>query len=271
MTSDEIWGQIQDALGQYQNAYQQWQSYGDQPGTFGDVYGDLASRVDYFRPQYQELADLEAQAYAAPATELNRYMQQYGPEGTSGMYGPDAMSVFESMLGSLGRGYGTVDAFGNMIGQQQGRLEQMSQNILDQYQSRLGQYQAQQNALYDQYQMLLPQWQTVRSEEEAARQRAWEAQQAELDRQTQMAAARLNIPPQEPEPTAQVPDRRTAIEALKNMPRIGQVDPYTGRGATFEERVAAADYVMSLYPDIDPYQAYSWAGISHRMNPAPRY
>lgn len=148
------------------------------PTSGGDVYSDLASRVNNFQPQYQELANQESQAYAAPASLLANYQKQY-----AGGYGPDAMSQLSGVLSQIGNMYGTADVMRGTIGNAQGRLEQMSQNALDQY-------NAAKESTLNKYNMLAPVWNQYRSEEQAAQERAWQEQQNAMDRITQENLAR---------------------------------------------------------------------------------
>jgi len=142
------------------------------PANASDVYSDLASRVNFYKPQYEELAGMEQQAYAAPATQMKDYYAKYG--GEKAMKGPSALSQLYSIMQDIGRQYGTMGALRGGITTQKGKLEDMSKTVLDQYQARKG-------ALLDQYNMLQPLYSAAINREEAARSRAAAASEAKAN------------------------------------------------------------------------------------------
>lgn len=160
MDSGALGGQLQEVMNQYQ---------GMAPATQGAITDDLMSRVDYFRPQYEELAGLEAQAYASPASQMQQYNEQFGT-GMDRQYGPSAMGQLSSIMGNIGQQFGTIDTLGNVLNTQQGRIEQLAGNAMDQY-------NAQRQAVMDRYNMLTPLYQAAISREEAAKSRAASARQ----------------------------------------------------------------------------------------------
>ena len=166
-TAAQLYQQLKDISSQVQ---------GYTPANAGDIYKDLASRVNYFEPQYREMRQQQANAYAAPATLMEQYRQQYAEPGS----GPSAMSQMSNILQEVGRGYGTANVMGDVIGAARGRLENMSSDVLNQY-------NAARQSLLDKYGMISPVYQTVSQQEEAARARDWQAQQDEINRQFQAA------------------------------------------------------------------------------------
>lgn len=170
-TSEQLYTQMQE-IAKQAAAYT--------PTAAGDIYRDLAKRVGFFEPQYKELREQEAQAYALPATMMKQYREQYPEPGI----GPGALTQLESIMRSVGRGYGTADVMADVLGASRGRIENLAQDVL-------GQYQAAQQALLSRYGMLSPLYQTAVQTEESARQRAFQQQQEEAARQWQAQQAEL--------------------------------------------------------------------------------
>ena len=160
-TAAELYNAMQGKLSQYEEMA---------PADRSAIQRDMASRVDYFRPQYQELAGMESSAYSAPARLMEQYQQNYGNIG-----GPGAMSRLSSMLGNIGQQYGTADVLGNVINTQRGRLEDMVGNAYDLYNS-------QRDAQMQGYQARMPLWQQLSGQEfdaaEAKKARDFQAAQA---------------------------------------------------------------------------------------------
>jgi len=153
-SSGSIYDQMQGILSKLQ---------GYAPQNVSDIYRGLSSRVGDMKPQYEELRGAQAGAYAAPAEVLERYRQQ-----TAGQLpgaGVSAMGRLNQALQEVGARTGTANVMGDLIGQQRGRLEDLSKTALDQYNA------ARQSEM-DRYQMLTPLYQAAMSREESARNRA---------------------------------------------------------------------------------------------------
>jgi hypothetical protein len=150
------------------------------PADQSAIQRDLMSKVGFFKPQYEELAGKQAAAYAAPATLMNQYMQNYGAVG-----GPSALSRLSSVLGNIGQQYGTADVLSNVINTQGGKLGDLAKSALDQY-------NAQREALQQQYSNLTPLYQTQMQSEEDARQREFTANQARLQQAYEAQQNALN-------------------------------------------------------------------------------
>lgn len=135
------------------------------PANQTDIYSDLMSRVDNFRPQYDQLRGMEAQAYASPATSMQQYYDRYGMGGTQG---PSGAAVMSSMLQNIGQQYGSADALSNAIDTQKGRIGDMARTVNEQY-------NAQRQSLMDRYGMLSPLFNAALQREEAAKARAAQA------------------------------------------------------------------------------------------------
>jgi hypothetical protein len=166
-TAGELATQMQDLKDQYSSL-----------GTFdrGQVYGDLIGRVDSFRPQYEELAGIEQQAYAAPAEVMQGYYDQFG---TVPGQGPSAMARLSGVLNQVGNLYGRADVLGNVIDVQRGRLgdlvSDVGQQVADQRQS-----------LMNQYSMLTPRYENANRRISELENQAF--QQAQFDYQREQAA-----------------------------------------------------------------------------------
>lgn len=143
-------------------------------GTPQQALDVMNQRVDYFRPQYQELRRLEAQALAAPAVEMANFNRQF--KGGAG--GPDAMSQLASALQSMGRTQSTRDVAADVLNQSRGRIEDISNDLY-------GQYQAQQNQLLQQAGLLQPLLQAGLTQEEAGATRGFGNLQNMLGQQFQ--------------------------------------------------------------------------------------
>lgn len=137
-------GQIEQQMMDIQN-----QMAGYTPANIQDVTSDLMAKVGSFKPQYQEQAGMQQQAYEAFPSVMSQYAQRYPQGGV----GPGAFNMLQSGLGNVGRLMGRSDVMGNVIDRQGGRIEDLAR-------SALGQYQAQQDALSRRYSMLQPMWST---------------------------------------------------------------------------------------------------------------
>lgn len=137
------------------------------PVNAGDAAAYLGNKVNNFVPQYNEIANLEQQAYASPTQYLQSYNQQYGNDPTQGL---DATTMLNQILNQIGTNYGRADVARGVLNTQQGNLNQLTQNALSTY----GQ-QAQ--GLKDQWGMINSLYQTKLAEEEAQRQAAAQAAQ----------------------------------------------------------------------------------------------
>lgn len=148
-----------------------------------DIYRTFAQRVNDFRPQYQDLANLETTAYAAPATEMAKYNADYGSQPGQG---PDAMTRLSAVLNNIGRQYGTRDVYANTINAAKGRIEDLAKSTAEGLALKRQSY-------LDRYGMLTPLFNAKTQAEEAARQRAFEADQAARSRSAAAATAKLQM------------------------------------------------------------------------------
>lgn len=133
------------------------------PVNTSDIYSDLASRVNFFKPQYEELGKLTGEAYAAPATQMQDYYSKYG--GDKALNGPSALSQLSGIMQDIGRKYGTMDALRGGISTQRGKLEDLANTINNQY-------SAGKQAIMDKYNMWSPLYSAALSREENAKNRA---------------------------------------------------------------------------------------------------
>jgi len=138
-----------------------------------DVYQNLVNRVGAFRPQYNELGQLEAQTYATAPNMLSQYYNQYGEAPGSGT---SAASRLSSIMDTIGQQSGTMNAMRGSISAQQGNLKDILSGITQQYTN-------QGDSAWKNYSALQSQYQTQLSAEQAAASRAAAAK-----------AAKLNIP-----------------------------------------------------------------------------
>lgn len=136
------------------------------------VVDNLMNRVDYFRPQYEELRGVEQEAYAAPGTTLEQY---YGQDMTGGAsdVGPSALGIWNSMMGESGRRYALADTLNDVLRGQQGRIEQLADRAL-------GSYQTEREGLLDQRDFTNQLYQSALAREEAAAARRAAARNAAL-------------------------------------------------------------------------------------------
>jgi hypothetical protein len=153
-----------------QNLYNEIVGLKDKLGAYtpidpNEVYKDLMSRVDFMKPQYQDLRRTEAQAYAAPATVLDDYYKAYGNDPSQG---PSASSRLSSMLGQVGRLYGTANTMGDLINAQGGRIQDLANTTASQYD--LGR-----QSILDRLNIVNPLYQSALQQEEADKQRAIQA------------------------------------------------------------------------------------------------
>lgn len=198
-TSGELYNQMQGVQQQLEKMT---------PANRSAVEQDLMNRVNFFRPQYEELAGMQQAAYSAPARLMQQYQQNYGNVG-----GPGAMARLSAVLGNIGQQQGTADVLSNVIQTQRG-------NIADLAGSAVSQYQAQQQALKDRYGMYQTNYQTQLRAEEAQRQREWEALQAQRQREFQAAQARAERAAR----AAQVARARQASRSSRmNFPRLQSI------------------------------------------------
>jgi hypothetical protein len=93
--------------------------------------------------------------------------------------------MLSSILGQTGREYGTADVMRNVINSQRGRLENMSQDVL-------GQYNSTKAGFMDRYNMMSPLYQSALQTEESEKMRAYQAAEAEKQRQFQARQAALS-------------------------------------------------------------------------------
>lgn len=161
-TSSQLYGQMQGVMDQYKAMT---------PATSSQITDELLRRVDYFRPQLQEISGAEASAYASPAALMEQFNQRFGM-GDERQYGPSASAQLSSILSNVGQQMGTVDTLNNILASQRGRIEQMGGDIYNQY-------NASRQALMDRYNMLTPLYQSALQREEAARARAARARAAQ--------------------------------------------------------------------------------------------
>lgn len=166
--SKSSYGQAQSTLDQITAMLQ------GKPASSQDVYRNLAGRVDNFAPQYQELRGLESQAYAAPATLMNDFYNQYGKGGS--YTGPSAIQALQGILSNLGDRYGTIDSLRGSIDTQKGRLQDLANSSYEQYNQEgrnLAQlYGMQMQNAQQQYQQEYDAWQRDIEERKLAQARA---------------------------------------------------------------------------------------------------
>lgn len=117
MTSNDYLNQINDLQTQFKNL-----GVADP----NQIYGQFAQKVQGFKPQYDELARANTQAYAAPAQVMQDYQTQYGPGMNAG---PDAFSRLNVALNKVGQYNGTATALGNSINSMQGNLQGIANSV----------------------------------------------------------------------------------------------------------------------------------------------
>jgi len=208
-----------DIYKQMQKTMKQADAY--TPINSSDVYSDLASRVNFFKPQYQELSGLESKAYSAPASLMKDYYGKYG--GDNAMKGPSALAQLSSIMDNIGQQYGTIGALRGGIDTQKGKLSDLANTVSNQY-------TAQKGAVMDKYNMLQPLYQTANSNEENSRNRAFQAQQAAASRaQAAAQAAQANAAnmaalkaQQQAQDKAAILGQMTQIKAARGQGMIGQ-------------------------------------------------
>ncbi len=238
------------------------------PTNVGDVTSDLMSRVDFFRPQYEEQRGTQAQAYEAFPSMMKQYYDQFGEGGGAG---PSAFQMLQSGLGGVGRLMGRADVMGDVIGRAGGRIEDLAGTAF-------GQYQAAEGALRNKYGRAESQWQTQLALEEAARQRAWQAEQDRLAREAALRAARAGASSKiyniDPGATTGggAPAGLTSSQARGMLGIYGLRHRIGGsKGVSAKTR---KDYVDTIMRQMRPgtglnlAAAYRMAGFSDKWNPA---
>lgn len=168
--SDQTLAQINDLQSQYKNLGV------TDPSA---IYGKLISKVQGFQPQYQELANANTAAYAAPAQAMQDYQSRYG----SGMNaGPDAFARLSAMLQGVGQKQGTADTLSNTIDTMKGRIGDITNGV----------YQGVQSVGKNLMDQIGVNQQLYSTQSQAELARAQMAQQAALARAAQAAQAQPN-------------------------------------------------------------------------------
>lgn len=149
-----------DAYNKMQSIYKTIESY--KPINQDDIYRDLVARRGGFQPLYDEAANREAQAYAAPAQMMNDYISQgLNRPGQ----GASSAQKLASMMGTLGRYYGMGQSVRDSITGLKGRTEDLARTI--------GQtYEGQREDLWRKYAAQQSLFNTLKSSEDAAAARA---------------------------------------------------------------------------------------------------
>lgn len=153
MASSQIYNQMQGLLSRY-NSYN--------PLSQDEAYRSFVQKANAFRPQYDEAANAEAQAYAAPAQMMSDYIAQ--GQNQPGV-GASAAQKLASMMGTLGRYYGRANSVNGSIDAQKARLEDLAKTAV-------GDYGMQQDNVYKQYSGLLPLYQAQLDAEQQAANRS---------------------------------------------------------------------------------------------------
>lgn len=119
-TAGELGNQLGDLTEDYMNI-----------GTFdpGKTRKTFLDKVKSFKPQFEEKARIDQQAYAAPADMMQGYYNEFG---TAPGTGPSGMARLSSILNNIGNLYGRSDTLGGIIDMQGGRIDNMVGEIGDQ-------------------------------------------------------------------------------------------------------------------------------------------
>lgn len=222
---------------QMQGLAKQMESY--TPTNIGDVTSDLMGRVDHFRPQYEEQRGMQAQAYATLPEFMSQYHQRYGGGGGAG---PSAFGMLSSGMQDVGRQMGTADVLGDVIGRAGGKIENIAQ-------SALGQYQAAQQALQNRYNMISPLFGAATAREEAARNRA----AARRGSSGGSGGGGIVMP------GGPGGDGKTLRDALSGVAR---------RGITRQDRLSMTNQILGQYGVSQPtHEMYRLSGFSYKHNP----
>lgn len=149
-----------DAYNKMQSIYKTIQSY--KPINQDDIYRDLVTRRGGFQSLYDEAANREAQAYAAPAQMMNDYISRGLNQPGQGASSAQKLA---SMMGTLGRYYGMGQSVRDSISGLKGRTEDLARTIG-------ATYEGQREDLWKQYAAQQGLFNTLKSSEDAAAARA---------------------------------------------------------------------------------------------------
>jgi len=196
--------------------------------TGQDILRELSARVGDFAPQFQELRGAEQAATAAPAAVFGDFAQRFG--GGAGA-GPSAFRTLQSAMEERGRQFGTADVLRDILGQQQGTLGGIAENVL-------GQAQLGRQNILDQISSLMPLYQTQAQREEAARGRA--ANRLDFEKLFQMFGGGGGMA-----------DPSTAGTGMASVPGMGvtQGDFFTNRAFDRVKALANPDIFQRLSPE----------------------
>lgn len=174
------------------------------------VTDDLMRRVDYFRPQFEELRSAEQSAFASPGQMMEQFYNR-GMTGGASDTGPSAMGMYNSIIGNVGQQMGTVDTLNDILRAQQGRIGQMAQNAFDSYNT-------QRSGLIDQRDYFTNLYQNALQREQAERARARAAaaaRQQQLDMRNYVNRMAQQIQPQPTPPPRTVDIGQQARDAIQ--------------------------------------------------------
>lgn len=129
-STSDLYGQLTGAMGQLKQF---------QPGNASDFNQAVNAKVGNFANQYKDLGNMDAGMYAAPATQMAGFYNQYG---TGENFGLDPMKALSLITQRVGGMQGNRDAYANTITQAGGRMGDIAN-------AALGGYNAQRQGLQD--------------------------------------------------------------------------------------------------------------------------
>ncbi len=100
------------------------------PVNAGDINAYLTNKVGNFTPQYNEIANLKTQAYAAPTQMMADYNKQFGTDPSQGI---NANDFLNKILNQIGTNYGRADVAQGALNTQQGNINNLATNAFNQY------------------------------------------------------------------------------------------------------------------------------------------
>ena len=163
----------------YNQMQQNMKAYeGMGPLDVNAVGRDIGAKVDFFRPELQELQGMRQTGYAG----IPQLMQQYSQRFPTGGLG--AMAGLSSIMNTLGQNLGRANVFSDILNQKKAGLQDIVGNAVNMYGQK-------KQGVLDKYGMLSDLYKSALSTEEAAKQRAFQQQQAAASRAAQERLAAL--------------------------------------------------------------------------------